>query len=424
MAMNGRWATATWGALLAVAALLVGDGCVFDSSGRRPPPEACGNGVVETGEACDDGNTSGGDGCAGDCSRIDWICGDGVEECGETCDDGNIVGGDGCSASCQLETACGDGAVDTADGEVCDDGNIVGGDGCSANCLSDETCGNGVLDVVADEACDDGNIAAGDGCSWDCRSNEVCGNGVIDSAIGEACDDGNAAVGDGCNTACQPDPGWTCTGEPSVCNPLCGDGIIVAGEQCDDGNANPGDGCDSACQLEPGWDCSANPGPCASICGDGLTVGAEACDDGNTANGDGCEGNCTPTVDCWSQSYGGKSYFFCVQPRNWHDANALCTALGYHLVTIVDGGEDTWVADTAAAYGVGAWWIGMNDLAQEGAWGWIDGSPVTHTHWAQDEPNNVGGVEHCGVLWEATVPAYTWNDADCYQLKACVCEYM
>jgi cysteine-rich repeat protein len=31
------------------------------------------------------------------------VCGDGVLDAGESCDDGNTVGGDGCSATCETE---------------------------------------------------------------------------------------------------------------------------------------------------------------------------------------------------------------------------------------------------------------------------------------------------------------------------------
>ena len=31
-------------------------------------PVTCGNGLLDPGEECDDGNTSGGDGCAADCT--------------------------------------------------------------------------------------------------------------------------------------------------------------------------------------------------------------------------------------------------------------------------------------------------------------------------------------------------------------------
>jgi len=62
-------------------------------------------------------------------------CGDGIVQAGEQCDDGNVEDGDGCRGDCSLE-ACGDGRIDV--GEVCDDGNTVNGDGCSAMCMTEE----------------------------------------------------------------------------------------------------------------------------------------------------------------------------------------------------------------------------------------------------------------------------------------------
>jgi cysteine-rich repeat protein len=69
------------------------------------------------------------------------ICGNGKLEGGEGCDDGNIMPFDGCSSDCQIEpdcsgasctSACGDGLVFGS--EQCDDGNHASGDGCSADC--------------------------------------------------------------------------------------------------------------------------------------------------------------------------------------------------------------------------------------------------------------------------------------------------
>ena len=100
-------------------------------------------------------------------------CGDGAVDTGEQCDDGNITSGDGCSASCRLETAsstCGDGIVEES--EVCDDGNNMDGDGCAAVCDSDETCGNDIVDAAAGETCDDGNTTDGDGCNATCTGME------------------------------------------------------------------------------------------------------------------------------------------------------------------------------------------------------------------------------------------------------------
>ena len=58
----------------------------------------CGNGVVDHGEACDDGNTAVGDGCRPTCTIE--RCGDGIVDPQEQCDDGNQDDGDGCGANC------------------------------------------------------------------------------------------------------------------------------------------------------------------------------------------------------------------------------------------------------------------------------------------------------------------------------------
>jgi cysteine-rich repeat protein len=232
-----------------------GDGC----SAACFVESFCGNGVLDAGEACDDGNGLDGDGCSAACF-VESFCGDGVVDAGEACDDGNRVDGDGCSTACAVEARCGDGVVDA--GEACDDGNNVDGDRCSAACLVEPFCGDGLLD--AGEACDDGNGADGDGCSAVCAVEPRCGDGALDA--GEACDDGNTDPGDGCAADC------------SVEAPVCGNGRREAGEGCDDGNLDGGDGCGPTCRPE--------------ACGDGFLRAPEECDDGNVNAADGCDGLC------------------------------------------------------------------------------------------------------------------------------------
>ncbi|MCP3166188.1 tandem-95 repeat protein [Myxococcus qinghaiensis] len=65
------------------------------------------------------------------------VCGDGFMDSGEVCDDGNRVAGDGCRADCQGVEVCGDGLVDSVTGEQCDDGGTTPGDGCDATCQLD-----------------------------------------------------------------------------------------------------------------------------------------------------------------------------------------------------------------------------------------------------------------------------------------------
>ena len=288
----------------------------------------CGNGELEPGEECDDGNESNDDPCLNNCKLN--ICGDSHVLVGyEECDDGNTFDGDGCDANCQIELHyCGDGFLDPELGEECDDGNNIDGDGCSYDCRFEPQCGNGIVDFGEEcddgnfsnedsclawcqlarcgdgylwlgmEQCDDGNAMPGDGCSPSCFIEGVtCGNGILEP--GEECDDGNLSNNDGCLASCfaarcgdtflwsgveQCDDGNNisgdgCSGACMFEGATCGNGIVEPGEQCDDGNFNNGDACLNSCRI--------------AACGDGFVwVGMEMCDDGNVINGDGCSQYC------------------------------------------------------------------------------------------------------------------------------------
>ncbi|HEX4418807.1 MAG TPA: DUF4215 domain-containing protein [Kofleriaceae bacterium] len=159
----------------------------------RTPEGLCGNGVLDKGEVCDDGNTVDGDGCDSNCTVT--ACGNGIVTDGEKCDDGNTTDGDGCDSNCTV-TACGNGIITGS--ETCDDGNTTDGDGCDSTCVP-SGCGNGV--VSTGEQCDDGNHTDGDGCDSNC-TRTACGNGIM--TAGEACDDGNTINWDGCSATCNP----------------------------------------------------------------------------------------------------------------------------------------------------------------------------------------------------------------------------
>jgi fibro-slime domain-containing protein len=304
----------------------------------------CGNGVVESGETCDDGNSVPGDGCSGVCQiepgyscptpgqkcvySLTQVCGDGKIEGDEACDDGNTKSGDGCSATCDVEPGYSCGAAGTA---------------CVATATG--TCGDGA--VNAGEQCDDGNKITGDGCSatcqleqgWTCptpgspcQTLEYCGDGVVQSSNGETCDDGNLKPGDGCSASCQIEPGYACpaAGQPCVKTWVCGNGHIDPGEVCDDGNAVGGDGCSADCTvIESGFTCpnvNGSGGPCvpapANVCGDGVVAGNEQCDDGNTNSGDGCSSTCAVETG-----------YTCLT------AGAPCTRLAYCGNGVVDGSD-------------------------------------------------------------------------------------
>lgn len=309
-------------------------GCELERGGssasdRRIELEFCGNGVLDPGEACDEGPI-GGPACSSRCDPL-GRAGDGGDLPSSddvTGDAGNAVGGDDCGADC-TSNRCGDGELSQIEG--CDDGNTDSGDGCSAECVSEycldgvvqagigEQCEPALADVACDdecrlmvcgderlsinEACDDGNTDPGDGCDAECLP-EFCGDGRVQAGIGEECDDQNAEDDDGCSRACRLE--------------VCGDSRTQAGlgEDCDDGGTVAGDGCSETCRLEfcgdghvqrgLGEECDDGPGngtdaPCGetcqlAFCGDGRLQPSlgERCDDGWILPFDGCDGHCQP----------------------------------------------------------------------------------------------------------------------------------
>ena len=82
----------------------------------------CGDGIKNGTEACDgiDGVTTGWH-CTASCvleqnGQGGWPeCGNGYVESGEQCDDGNLINGDGCSASCVAEGGGGNGPIGPSD---------------------------------------------------------------------------------------------------------------------------------------------------------------------------------------------------------------------------------------------------------------------------------------------------------------------
>lgn len=136
-------------------------------------------------------------------------CGDGIVQSGEACDDGNLLGGDGCGLDCTSNEVCGNGIIDQEIGENCDDGNMIDGDGCSSDCNA-ETCGNGFYEPQFGEECDTfGNTSA---CDVDCTM-PMCGDGRVNpqykppgASLSETCDPPGDAGCPGaqiCNSTCS-----------------------------------------------------------------------------------------------------------------------------------------------------------------------------------------------------------------------------
>lgn len=255
-----------------------GDGCAWDCR-----LEGCGNGIVDGNELCDPGVS--GSTCRADCT---WMkCNDGILDPGEQCDDGNQVETDGCLKTCVPGPICGNGVVEGI--EQCDGGSTPDITQCRADCKR-PFCGDGILDPQRGEECDDGdNENATGACSWNCLKQE-CGNARLD--YGELCDDGKHC-GDG-RTSCRTNAdcataGGDCVtrsgdGCSTTCNlEGCGNSTKEGTEQCDDGPTGSAT-CRANCTLRQ--------------CGDALIDPGEGCDDGNNKDADGCSSLCQAEGFC------------------------------------------------------------------------------------------------------------------------------
>lgn len=106
--------------------------------------------------------------------------------------------------------------------------------------------------------------------------------------------------------------------------------------------------------------------------------------------------------------YNGHFYQGCYVPGlTWNGANTYAQKLGGHLATISDEQENEFILNNIKLEGK-EFFIGFNDIWDEGNFTWSNGESVTYTNWSDGEPNNAGNNEDAVHIR----PNGEWNDAD------------
>ncbi|KAM3599721.1 uncharacterized protein V6R79_010309 [Siganus canaliculatus] len=108
------------------------------------------------------------------------------------------------------------------------------------------------------------------------------------------------------------------------------------------------------------------------------------------------------------------------QKKSWEGAREDCVSRGGDLASIHSQEEESFLA----LYSKGSSkWIGLKHNAVEGGYSWSDGTPLSHTNWGPEEPNNHEGREECVEMVSTTNGSYSWwNDLNCDAHQDWICE--
>jgi len=376
------------------APMAVASACVFDPSGRPYAgpdaqvlpdvgPSACGNGVAESGEACDGSDLDGEScvglgfvggtlGCTVECAldtlqcEIGGDCGNGVLDAPEVCD-GSELGGRTCSSEvghAHGTLLCtGQCTLDTSDCHTCGNGQNEGPEMCDG-ALGGRTCQT--------EGHDGGQLVCSAVCQVDASGCFDCGDGVCDAGAGET------------RAVCPADCGWVAVdaGDSHTCA-VSGDGTLWCWGLNDSGQLGIGTAGDrDQPTLVPGL-----TGVVAVSAGAAHTCAA--LDDG--------------TAWCWGANGSGQ-----LGDGTTTESLVPVPVIGLtNVVAVAAGGEHT-----CALTGQTSWCWGLNDKGQLG-----DNS-VVERHQPVAVSSSTGlslalsitaGTKHtCAVRTDST--AWCWGD--------------
>ncbi|XP_072046571.1 uncharacterized protein [Amphiura filiformis] len=138
-------------------------------------------------------------------------------------------------------------------------------------------------------------------------------------------------------------------------------------------------------------------------------------------------GNCP----CGWREFGDSCYYIGHARRSTYaDAQNYCESKDGNLVSIISQEEQDFLdgctgndPDTSNF----GFWLGLNDLANEGAFVFEDGSvyDVGYTgNWATGQPDNggTGGNEDCAIMWQIPSQENNWGDVSCSQEQGFICK--
>jgi cysteine-rich repeat protein len=303
-------------------------------------------------------------------ARMVSRCGNGAVEAGEECDDGNQSDTDGCLTTCRFAT-CGDGQV-RLHVEECDDGNHKDGDGCNARCLRCQPAGSAFTWSDTGHCYSRHDVSV----TW-AEARDLClqnGGDLATFTSGYEVLAADAALLRGDHPA--PWVGlWDREGT--------GHYEWVTGESTGSGESvlplqQVPAGTRRCAVLAQGRLASHHLHPIHLDLPDCNTKAAALCEQpGWVVN---------PTDH--------HAYLVISRPASWQQARLDCVARGGHLATIGGADEQSFVA----THTFETLWIGGSDLEREADFRWITGEPFQYGAFVAKEPDDPNGNADCLMI--------------------------
>ncbi|XP_022799604.1 uncharacterized protein LOC111337536 isoform X3 [Stylophora pistillata] len=101
------------------------------------------------------------------------------------------------------------------------------------------------------------------------------------------------------------------------------------------------------------------------------------------------------------------------EPKTWENALVSCMDEQASLASILSDDEETMISQV---YLKSDFWIGYNDIDNEGDWVWTDRMTSSYTNWDEKSPNN-GGVS-CAIVTSTG----KWHDEPCQSQFSFICK--
>lgn len=133
----------------------------------------------------------------------------------------------------------------------------------------------------------------------------------------------------------------------------------------------------------------------------------------------------------WIRNPANGHYYRLTEVMSWHQGHDLAAQWGGYLATLNDAAENSWAYQTFGMVG-SDYFIGANDIANEGAWLWEENDanfwngdfngavvPPWFANWRSGEPNDSGAQEDCAHVYAGTG---LWNDLLCDATRRCLVE--